>query len=71
VPSGSLAYKLKRAIRWRPEGQRLMTHPGVCALAALSFVLIIGKAERSGVESKWRAVSDGYRWKSPAAIGDG
>jgi transposase len=46
VPSGSLAYKLKRAIRWRPEAQRLMTHPGVGALTALSFVLIIGKAER-------------------------
>lgn len=26
--------------------QRLMTHPGVGALTALSFVLIIGKAER-------------------------
>lgn len=25
MPSGSLAYKLKRAIRWRPEAQRLMT----------------------------------------------
>ena len=48
MPSGSLAYKLKRAIRWRPEAQRLMTHPGVGALAALSFVLIIGKAERFG-----------------------
>ena len=46
MPSGSLAYKLKRAIRWRPEAQRLMTHPGVGALTGLSFVLIIGKAER-------------------------
>jgi transposase len=46
VPSGSLAYKVKQAIRWRPEAQRLMTHPGVGALTALSFVLIIGKADR-------------------------
>lgn len=46
MPSGSLAYKVKQAIRWRPEAQRLMTHPGVGALTALSFVLIIGKAER-------------------------
>ena len=46
MPSGSLAYKLKRAIRWPPEAQRPMTHPGVGALTALSFVLIIGKAER-------------------------
>jgi len=29
-----------------PAAQRLMTHPGVGALTALAFVLIIGKAER-------------------------
>src|SRR6185369_15973918 len=29
-----------------PEARRLMTHPGVGALTALSFVLIIGRAER-------------------------
>lgn len=29
-----------------PEVRRLMTHPGVGALTALAFVLIIGKAER-------------------------
>jgi transposase len=29
-----------------PEAQRLMTHPGVGALTALAFVLIIGDAER-------------------------
>ena len=29
-----------------PEAQRLMTHPGVGALTALAFVLIIGNAER-------------------------
>ena len=46
MPSGSLASKLNRAVRWRSGAQRLMTHPGVGALAALSFVLIIGKAER-------------------------
>ena len=31
-----------------PEAQRLRTHPGVGALTALAFVLIIGKAERFG-----------------------
>ena len=31
-----------------PAAQRLMTHPGVGALTALAFVLIIGKAERFG-----------------------
>ena len=29
-----------------PEAQRLMTHPGVGALTALAFVLIIGRADR-------------------------
>jgi transposase len=29
-----------------PEGQRLMTHPGVGALTALGFVLIMGRADR-------------------------
>src|SRR5947207_15719586 len=29
-----------------PEGQRLMTHPGVGPLTAVAFVLIIGKADR-------------------------
>ena len=29
-----------------PEAQRLQTHPGVGALTALSFVLIIGRADR-------------------------
>src|SRR5580765_8605595 len=32
--------------RKRPEVQRLMTHPGVGALTALAFVLIIGTWER-------------------------
>jgi len=44
--------ELSRAIEQeaekRPEAQRLMTHPGVGALTALAFVLIIGEAERFG-----------------------
>jgi transposase len=35
----------KEAEQW-PEALRLMTHPGVGALTALAFVLIIGTAER-------------------------
>jgi transposase len=31
-----------------PEAQRLMTHPGLGALTALAFVLILGEAERFG-----------------------
>ena len=42
--------ELSRAIEHEvekcPEAQRLATHPGVGALTALAFVLIIGKAER-------------------------
>ena len=32
----------------RPEVRRLMTHPGVGALTALAFMLIIGTPERFG-----------------------
>src|SRR5467141_2133008 len=42
--------KLTRAIEQEvencPEAQRLRTHPGVGALTALTFVLIIGRADR-------------------------
>jgi len=31
-----------------PEAQRLMTHPGVGALTALAFVLVLGETERFG-----------------------
>ena len=35
-----------------PQARRLMTHPGVGALTALAFVLIIGKAERDSTGSR-------------------
>src|SRR5579862_6220310 len=42
--------ELTRAIEQQaekcPEAQRLMTHPGVGALTAIAFVLIVGKADR-------------------------
>jgi transposase len=37
----------QEAEKW-PEARLLRTHPGVGALTALAFVLIIGKAERFG-----------------------
>jgi len=44
--------ELTRAIEQQaekcPEAQRLMTHPGVGALTALAFVLILGETERFG-----------------------
>jgi transposase len=41
-----LTQAIEREVEKCPEAQRLRTHPGVGALTALAFVLIIGKAER-------------------------
>jgi transposase len=41
-----LTQAIEREVEKIPEAQRLMTHPGVGALTALAFVLIIGDAER-------------------------
>jgi transposase len=43
-----LSRAIEREAEKCPEAQRLMTHPGVGALTALAFVLIIGNAERFG-----------------------
>ena len=41
-----LSQAVEREAEKCPEAQRLMTHPGVGALTALAFVLIIGETER-------------------------
>jgi transposase len=41
-----LTQAIEQEAEKRPEVRRLMTHPGVGALTALAFVLIIGDAER-------------------------
>jgi transposase len=41
-----LSLAIEQEAAKRPEARRLMTHPGVGALTALAFVLIIGNAER-------------------------
>src|SRR5271165_5365548 len=41
-----LTREIEQAVEKCPEAKRLMTHPGVGALTALAFVLILGKAER-------------------------
>src|SRR5271154_6888379 len=41
-----LTLAIEQEVEKCPEAQRLQTHPGVGALTALAFVLIIGKAER-------------------------
>jgi transposase len=41
-----LSQAVEQEVEKCPEAQRLMTHPGVGALTALAFELIIGKAER-------------------------
>jgi transposase len=43
-----LTHAIEQEAEKCPEAQRLMTHPGVGALTALAFVLIIGEAERFG-----------------------
>jgi transposase len=41
-----LTAAIEQEIKRCPDAQRLQTHPGVGALTALAFVLIIGRAER-------------------------
>jgi transposase len=41
-----LSQAIEKEADKRPAAQRLMTHPGVGALTALAFVLIVGDAER-------------------------
>src|SRR5947208_3210376 len=43
-----LTQVIEQEVEKYPAAQRLMTHPGVGALTALAFVLIIGEAERFG-----------------------
>jgi transposase len=43
-----LTQAIEREVENCPEAQRRRTHPGVGALTALAFVLIIGQAERFG-----------------------
>src|SRR5947209_8196113 len=42
----ALSQAIEQEVEKCPEAQRLMTHPGVGALTALAFVLIIGKPDR-------------------------
>lgn len=41
-----LTQAINQEVEKYPTAQRLMTHPGVGALTALAFVLVIGNAER-------------------------
>jgi transposase len=43
-----LTHAIEQEAEKCPEAKRLMTHPGVGALTALAFVLIVGEAERFG-----------------------
>jgi transposase len=43
---GELSQAIAQEAEKRPAAQRLMTHPGVGALTALAFVLILGDADR-------------------------
>ena len=54
-----------------PEARWLMTHPGVGALTALAFVLILGERIGFRVASRSRTISDWCPWKIPVGTGDG
>jgi transposase len=43
-----LTHEIEQEVEKYPAAQRLMTHPGVGALTALAFVLVIGEAKRFG-----------------------
>jgi transposase len=43
-----LTHAIEQEAEKCPQAQRLMTHPGVGALTAMAFVLIVGEAERFG-----------------------
>jgi transposase len=45
-PIAALSQAIEQEVEKCPEAQRLQTHPGVGALTALAFVLIIGKPDR-------------------------
>jgi transposase len=66
-----LTQAIEQEAEKRPPAQPLRTHPGVGALTALAFVLIIGKRIGFIAANKWPAIWDWCRWKTPAAIGDG
>jgi hypothetical protein len=66
-----LTQAIEQEVERCPEAQRLGTHPGVGALTALAFVLILGGPSAFAPASRWRAIGDWSRWKKPAGIGDG
>jgi len=57
-----LTQAIEREVEKCPEAQRLRTHPGVGALTALAFVLIIGKAERFGSGKMARRLAVRLYW---------
>ena len=62
--------ELTRAIEQQAEkcseAQRLRTHPGVGALTAIAFVLIIGETDRFGCGKQIAAMSVWFRREIPA-----
>jgi len=67
-----LSQAIEQEVEKYPAAQRLMTHPGVGALTALAFVLLIGEAERFGCGKQIAAylglVPEGrLQWRKPTA----
>src|ERR1700682_4253373 len=62
-----LSQAIEQEVEKCPEAQRLMTHPGVGALTALAFVLIIGKAERFQCG---KHIAERHEFHAPVSGGD-
>ena len=60
-----LTHAIEQKVKKCPETQRLMTHPGVSALTALAFVLILGERSGSTAASRLPAISVWCRRKIP------
>jgi transposase len=66
-----LTQAIEQEVEKCPEARRLQTHPGVGALTALAFVLIIGRAERFQCGKQIASYLGLVPLEAPADSGDG
>src|ERR1700723_1334279 len=63
-----LSQAIEQEVEKCPEEERLSTHPGVGALTALAFVLIIGQTERFHCGKQVASYLGLVPWRNPAGI---
>ena len=66
-----LSQAIEQEVEKYPEAQLLMSHPGVGALTALAYVLLIGDANRFSCGKQIASYLGWFRQKSPVETGDG